>query len=185
MLRLKKIVNPYEWERSHLTGSYILPGATYYEDDEDGFIIRADEYAELKKRKKEEEFDYSRLIGAQNEREYSEMMRQMYREYNQGVLRGLVEMDSTLKTTVTGKMTVVSGSDDKGSALVSYPIEIEAKSNVTNTDVLKQYDEINNKCTINSAKLSEVEISKFFEYEPKFNLNPSIRSLIEKYKEVK
>ena len=52
-------------------------------------------------------------------------------------------------------------------------------------DVLKQYDEINNKCTINSAKLSEVEISKFFEYEPKFNLNPSIRSLIEKYKEVK
>ena len=58
MLRLKKIVNPYEWERSHLTGSYILPGATYYEDDEDGFIIRADEYAELKKRKKEEEFDY-------------------------------------------------------------------------------------------------------------------------------
>ena len=109
----------------------------------------------------------------------------MYREYNQGVLRGLVEMDSILKTTVTGKMTVVSGSDDKGSALVSYPIEIEAKSNVTNTDVLKQYDEINNKCTINSAKLSEVEISKFFEYEPKFNLNPSIRSLIEKYKEVK
>ena len=104
---------------------------------------------------------------------------------HQGVLRGLVEMDSTLKTTVTGKMTVVSGSDDKGSALVSYPIEIEAKSNVTNTDVLKQYDEINNKCTINSAKLSEVEISKFFEYEPKFNLNPSIRSLIEKYKEVK
>ena len=86
MLKLKKIVNPYEWERSHLTGSYILPGATYYEDDEDGFIIRADEYAELKKRKKEEEFDYSRLIGAQNEREYSEMMRQMYREYNQDTL---------------------------------------------------------------------------------------------------
>lgn len=106
----------------------------------------------------------------------------MYREYNLSVLRDLVEMDSTLKTTINGRMTVVSGIDNESLA-VSYPIDIEATSRVTSANVLNQYDEINNKCTINSAKLSEVEISKFFEYEPKFNLNPSIRSLIEKYKE--
>lgn len=81
MLRLKRITQPYEWERSHLTGSYILPGAYYYEDDEDGFIIRADEYKEIKRRKREAEFDYSKLEAAQNEREYEAMMRESYRDF--------------------------------------------------------------------------------------------------------
>ena len=81
MLHLKRITQPFEWERSHLTGSYILPGAYYYEDDVDGFIIRADEYAEIKKRKKEDEFDYSKLEAASCEREYEEMMKQAYRDY--------------------------------------------------------------------------------------------------------
>lgn len=83
MLHLKRVTGQYEWERSHLTGSYILPGAWYYEDDEDGFIIRADEYADLKNHKRKEEWDYSKLQQAQNEREYSNMMKQAYREFHQ------------------------------------------------------------------------------------------------------
>lgn len=108
----------------------------------------------------------------------------MYREYNSEVLKALVEMDSTLTTTYDGKLTVVSNSTDKSSATVFYPIDIEAKSNVDSSEVLKEYETINDKCIENSTNLSAVEISKFFEYEPKFNLNPSIRSLIEKYKTV-
>ena len=45
--------------------------------------------------------------------------------------------------------------------------------------------DINQKCLENSANLNVIEISKFFEFEPKFNLNPTVRSLIEKYKEEK
>lgn len=105
----------------------------------------------------------------------------MYREYNSQVLQGLVEMNTELETTINGKMTDVSNTSDKGAVVVNYPIEISAKSNVNNKAVLEKYDDINNRCTINSAKLSEVEISKYFEFTPNFNLNPSIRSLIEKY----
>ncbi len=110
----------------------------------------------------------------------------MYREYNQNILRDIVEMDTELEKTTNGKVITVINADtaDKPTAF-EYPITIKATSNVNNKAVLNKYDEINDKCTLNSAKLSEVEISKFFEFEPKFNLNPSVRSLIEKYKEEK
>ena len=107
----------------------------------------------------------------------------MYREYNSNILKDIVEMDSKLEMTTNGKVITVINSEDKPTAF-EYPVEIEATANVNSKEVLKKYDEINDKCTLNSAKLSEVEISKFFDFEPKFNLNPSVRSLIEKYKEV-
>ena len=109
----------------------------------------------------------------------------MYREYNTNVLKPLVEMNSELQTTINGKITVMTSQEDKTSSTFNYPIVIKAKSEVDQKDILKKYDDINNKCTLNSAKLSAVEISQFFDFEPKFNLNPSVRSLIEQYKEVK
>lgn len=105
----------------------------------------------------------------------------MYRELEKGVLQSLVNMDSHLETTVNGKMTTVSNGEDKSSIVVTYPILIQAESQIKSSDILKRYDEIHQKCSLNSDKLSQIEISSYFEYEPKFNLNPSIRSLIEKY----
>jgi hypothetical protein len=105
----------------------------------------------------------------------------MYREYEKTVLRPLVDMNSKLETTVNGKVTVTTSGEDKSSITATYPIVIEATANVKSSDILKQYDEVHNKCSLNSDKLSAIEISKYFEYEPQFNLNPSIRSLIEQY----
>lgn len=105
----------------------------------------------------------------------------LYREYKEGVLKPLVDMESKLTTTINGKTTIVTTSSEQASAIVTYPIQIEADSKVDSSEILKMYDEVNNKCNLNSDKLSEIEISKYFEYEPKFNLNPSIRSLINQY----
>lgn len=92
MLHLKRIIHPYEWERCHLTGDYIQFGEYYYEDDEDGFIISAGHYAEIKQQAKEESFDYSKLESAANEREYTEMLRNSYMEHEfQHVLERKVE----------------------------------------------------------------------------------------------
>lgn len=79
MLHLKRITNPYEWERDHVTGAYIQFGDYYYWDDEDDFVISAEEYGKLKKLKREVEFDYSKLNQAQNEREYEEIMKEKTR----------------------------------------------------------------------------------------------------------
>lgn len=105
----------------------------------------------------------------------------MYRRYVEGTLQPLVNMDSHLETTVNGKLTTTSNGEDKSSIVVTYPILIQADTQVNGADILKKYDEINQKCNLNSDKLSQIEISKYFEYEPKFNLNPSLRSLIEQY----
>lgn len=79
MLHLKRITRPYEWERDHLTGAYIQFGDYYYWDDEDGFVISAEEYGKLKRMKKEAEFDYSRLNDAEDEREYEEIIKEKTR----------------------------------------------------------------------------------------------------------
>lgn len=105
----------------------------------------------------------------------------MYREYAKSVLENIVEMNSTLTTTLNGKIADVSKSGDKGNMALTYPIEIEAKSNVDTKAILNRLDDIRNKINENSVKLSELEITNHFDFEPKFSLNLSIRSLIEKY----
>lgn len=106
-----------------------------------------------------------------------------YRNFVSEVLSHIVEMDSKVTTTVNGKMQSVNSSDEKNTVTVTYPIEITGESNVKQADVMKDLEEINQKCLENSANLNVIEISKFFDFEPKFNLNPTVRSLIEKYKE--
>ena len=81
MLHLKRIVNPYEWERCKISKEYITYGDYYYVDDEDGLVIKKSVYDRLKKQKKYEEFDYSRLNNAQSEREYEQVMREKEREF--------------------------------------------------------------------------------------------------------
>ena len=81
MLHLKRVTQPFEWERCKISKEYIRYGDYYYYDDTDGLIVKADVYNKLKRAKQEEEFDYSRLNQANSEREYDEIMREKEREY--------------------------------------------------------------------------------------------------------
>lgn len=81
MLRWNRVTNQFEWERCHLTGEYITFGEYYLKDDEDGLIVRGSVYARLKRQHKEDTWDYSKLQQAQNEREYTQMMRQAEQEF--------------------------------------------------------------------------------------------------------
>ena len=101
-----------------------------------------------------------------------------YRKFIDTILQPLTNMNEELSTTINGRMIDVTG---EKSSVVVYPVEIVAKSNIDNNEVLKQFEEMNNKVKLNSTKLSEVQITKYFEFEPKFNLNPSIRGLIQAY----
>ena len=56
-------------------------GDYYYEDDEDGLIVKAKVYQELKEKKRLNDWDYTLLNNAQNQYEYGKTMRQMERDY--------------------------------------------------------------------------------------------------------
>ena len=81
MLHLRRITNPYEWERDKTDGSYITFGEYYYWDDTDDFIISAVNYRRLQKEHREDTWDYSLYNKAQNEREYQELWRDREREF--------------------------------------------------------------------------------------------------------
>ena len=81
MLHLKRVLTPFAWERCHITGEYITYGDYYYFDDEDGLIVKASVYHEMKRRKREEEWDWTRYKNAESEREYQEVCREKEREY--------------------------------------------------------------------------------------------------------
>lgn len=81
MLYLKRVIMPYEALKCQISNEIITYGDYYYEDDEDGFIVKASVYGEELKKKKEEEFDYSKLEQAQSEKEYSDMLKEAEREF--------------------------------------------------------------------------------------------------------
>lgn len=80
MLWLRRNTNPYQLEKCGVSGELIAPGDFYYVDDEDGLIIKATIYKELKDRKKEDEWDYSKLNNAVNEYEYRNMLKEATRQ---------------------------------------------------------------------------------------------------------
>ena len=76
MLFLKRNLNFNQLYKCDISEELIGPGDYYYEDDQDGFIVKAEVYKELKNRKKEEEWDYSILNQAENELEYKRMLKE-------------------------------------------------------------------------------------------------------------
>lgn len=86
MLVLKRIIHQNEWIRCNVSGEIMTHGQYYYEDDEDGFIVDAFVYKEMKDAKKAEEFDYSIIENAASEREYREALRQYEREFKTSTL---------------------------------------------------------------------------------------------------
>lgn len=81
MLVLKRVQYFTDWIRCQVTGDIMTHGEYYYEDDEDGFIVKATTYKEIKDKDAADKFDYSKLENAASMREYTEMLKQYEREF--------------------------------------------------------------------------------------------------------
>lgn len=76
MLHLKRITNFNEFLRCKVSGQIMMYGDFYYEDDEDGLIVSANYYNQLKKQKQENEWDYTELNNAQDQKDYQDRLRE-------------------------------------------------------------------------------------------------------------
>ena len=74
MLYLKRITRFNEFLRCHVSDQIMMYGDFYYEDDEDGLIVSAKYYHDLKKQKREDEWDYTELNNAESQKEYQERL---------------------------------------------------------------------------------------------------------------
>ena len=75
-----------ELYKCHISQELIGPGEYYYQDDEDGLIVKATIYHDMLREKRESEFDYSRLNNAENQREYEEILKEYQRSLNASTL---------------------------------------------------------------------------------------------------
>lgn len=77
MLRLHRITDPNEFRLDTVTGQVILPGDFYYVDDEDGLVVNAKTYYNLKFKKKKNEWPYTaQLNEAKSQKEYNQQLKQ-------------------------------------------------------------------------------------------------------------
>ena len=92
MLKLKRVQYFTDFLRCHISKEIIRHGDYYYEDDEDGLIIKASHYGKLKKEQKEEEFDYTKLNQAESLRDYEQALKEYEREFLQSTLMDRTRM---------------------------------------------------------------------------------------------
>lgn len=81
MLMLKRIVNFNELLKCNASGELIGPGDYYYEDDEDGKIIKATVYYRLEFQRKVDNFDFKKLTNTSNEVAYRQELIKAEREF--------------------------------------------------------------------------------------------------------
>ena len=81
MLWLKRITTFNEVKRCKVTEEYIQYGDFYYEDDEDGMVIKATVYRDLRDQYREDTFDDSRLRKAESQRDYEDALRPMQQDF--------------------------------------------------------------------------------------------------------
>lgn len=86
MLHMKRVDQPFTWERDHITGDYIRFGEWYYWDDEDGLVVSLRTYRQFKRQKELDTFDYTRLNQAASQREYEEILKESTRIHNMETL---------------------------------------------------------------------------------------------------
>lgn len=86
MLHLKRVQYFTDFMKCSVSKEVIRHGDYYYEDDEDGVIIKATVYARMKKEKEEAEFDYSKLNQAESVRDYESALKQYEREFLEGTI---------------------------------------------------------------------------------------------------
>ena len=81
MLILKQVTQPYEVLKCKISNQMIIYGDFYYEDNEDGTIVKYEVYKKIRDKARRDKFDYSQLEKAQNEREYRQMIRKAQSEF--------------------------------------------------------------------------------------------------------
>lgn len=81
MLILNRMIHPFEVRTCRLSGEMIVYGDYFYEDDEDGIVIKASVYKQLQKEAREDSFDYTLLNQAKSEREYKELVKKAEQNY--------------------------------------------------------------------------------------------------------
>jgi hypothetical protein len=64
-----------------LSGELIGPGDFYFEDDEDGWIVKASVYYQRKEQRLNDIFDWSKLENATSQEEYRVMLLEAEREH--------------------------------------------------------------------------------------------------------
>ena len=91
MLQLHRMRHFNEFVRCHASGEILMYGDFYYTND-DGKIISAKYYHNVKEQKRNETFDYSILENARTQKEYQDELRQAEQELlTSGMLDELVE----------------------------------------------------------------------------------------------
>lgn len=93
MLILKRMRYFNEFIRDTLDDRIIGPGEYYYEDPDDGLIISAEHYWELKQAKMEDEWDDSYLDFMQSQKDYKEALRQAEQQYQQRTVLNRVKLN--------------------------------------------------------------------------------------------
>ena len=82
MLYLKRNTYFNEFYKCGVSGEIIYPGEWYYEDDDDGFIVKATIYKQIQQEAKRAEFDYSKLNNLTSQEEYRQKLIENMRASN-------------------------------------------------------------------------------------------------------
>ena len=80
MLRLHRITRFNEFLRCHASGEILMYGDFYYTND-DGKVISAKYYHNIKEQRKRETFDQTILENAKSQKEYQDELRKAEEEY--------------------------------------------------------------------------------------------------------
>jgi hypothetical protein len=81
MLHLKRVIHFNDFIRCKVSGDIISYGDFYYEDDEDGLIVKATVYKAMLKEQKLNEFNYEKLQRAESQMEYQQALKEYERQF--------------------------------------------------------------------------------------------------------
>lgn len=81
MLILNRMTQPYEVRKCKVSGQFIVYGEWFYEDDEDGVIIKSSVYKKMQQDARNKAFDYTLLEQAQSDKEYREMIKRAEKDF--------------------------------------------------------------------------------------------------------
>lgn len=93
MLMLKRMTYFNEFIRDTVDDRIIGPGEYYYHDPDDGLIISAEHYWELKQQKMNDEWDETYYNYMENQKDYKERLRLAEQEYNQQTVLSRVKLN--------------------------------------------------------------------------------------------
>lgn len=93
MLMLKRMRYFNEFIRDTVDDRIIGPGEYYYEDPDDGLIISAEHYWELKQQYMTDNFDNTYYNYMEDQKDYKERMRQAEQKYNQKTVLQRVKLN--------------------------------------------------------------------------------------------